>query len=95
MAVLWRDRAKCAGDWEFISRVAATCTKFRARAAREACCGCPVMRECARDCFVADKEGVLHVREREVPRAGVWILANPSPCTRVYQDLVAIAGLDA
>lgn len=95
MAVLWRDRAKCAGDWEFIGRVAATCTKFRARAAREACSGCPVMRECARDCFVADKEGGLHVREREVPRAGVWIPACLSPCTNAYKTLAAIARIDA
>lgn len=86
MPPAWHDRAQCAGDDEFIDRIEALSPKRRRAAARAACAGCPVVRECATE--------ALDTRALAVPRAGVWIRSNDRGAVRTADraELAALGG---
>ena len=91
----WRDKAKCAGRLGFVEALERVPKKYRARTVEEACRDCPVMRECARDCFALGEDGVVRLRDMGVPRAGVWVPVNPRTGLKSYQLLARRAGVDA
>ena len=95
MNIQWHEHAKCAGNTHFCEMLERIGNRYRRQAIAEACRGCPVMRECALDCFEFDEDGVPHVREACVPRAGVWITSATRPSSFIHHYLARVAGIDA